>query len=162
MSQVSVRERLDRMRSQSAAHAPSSLQSSAPYSNPARLHEKARTRREKLDKALYLLAQGGIEGHAAYPSLFIKLARKGIILKPLQFWSALGLFLYDFVIFLLVFAFFLYLGGIIGKVPAFVELLLIRGGPDVVLLAISAIAAVITLRFRIQAVRLGLPKWRDL
>ena len=161
MSQDSVRERLDRMRSQTAGRAPSSPHSTAPYSKPTLSLERAKTRREKLDKALYLMAQGGVKGRSAYPPLFDAFAQIGLVFKPLQFWSIWALFIYGFVIgWAGVFAlsFFCLVTGIMPR--AFAHLLQTGiGGVLVFILLLSAFSVALVRR---QAHRCQLPRWEDL
>ena len=122
----------------------------------------ASDRSEKLRRALAVLNERGLAGGEAHAPAFRALAKAGIVVKPLPFWSFLGLFTFAFLLLTT------FIGGpvmlwvasgipLIGAASAIVDL-----GPVPFFAVNAALAVVFAALCRIRARRLGLPAWRDL
>jgi hypothetical protein len=121
----------------------------------------ASTRRDKLRRALAHLERGGVTGARAYAPVFRWLARSGLIVRPLHYWSFLGLTSFGAVVLSALVGGAATLAAAIGAVhrPA---LAVIEAGPVFFLGLVSALSLGFAALHRMQARRIGLPKWRDL
>ncbi|WP_371036659.1 MULTISPECIES: DUF6404 family protein [unclassified Rhodosalinus] len=123
--------------------------------------EPTPNRHEKLRRALAHLERGGVKGAHAYAPAFRSLARAGYILRPLHYWSFLGLTALGF--FMLV----VLIGGTVtvcltmGFVPRPVHRV-VSAGPVVFLGVSVALALVFAAAHKIKARSIRLPKWQDL
>jgi hypothetical protein len=121
----------------------------------------ARDRREKLRRALTHLERGGVTGAHAYAPAFRSLARMGLIVKPLHYWSFPGLTAFGFVMLTTLIGGTVILSLAMGQVPRVVHRI-IEAGP-VVFFGLNAVLAVCFAAIhKLKARRIGLPKWRDL
>jgi hypothetical protein len=122
----------------------------------------ASDRFEKRRRALAVLEQCGLAGSEANAPAFRALAKEGIVVKPLVFWSFPGLFIFAFLLLTT------FLGGpvmlwvasgipLIGAASAIAD-----AGPLPFLAVNAALAVAFAALFRIRARRLGLPAWKDL
>ncbi|MCC1494675.1 DUF6404 family protein [Cognatishimia sp. F0-27] len=121
----------------------------------------ARTRQERLARALDALAREGITGSYAYAPALRGLARMGLIVKPLFFWTPLALFVFGFVLFTSI------MGGTalacmaLGVAPRPVQSM-IALGPDVFLMAMTGLSMLFAGIHYAKARAIRLPRWRDL
>ena len=118
-------------------------------------------RGEHLRRALAALAHGGIKGNAAYAPLFRQLARRGLIIKPLHFWSFVSLVLFGFATITACLALGVGMAIAMDHYPRPIAAML-EAGP-VVFLAISGTLGVLFAAFhKVQARSAALPRWKDL
>ncbi|WP_425052540.1 DUF6404 family protein [Psychromarinibacter sp. S121] len=123
--------------------------------------EPAPNRRARLERALWMLQQGGITGSFAYSPLFRALACVGIIIRPVHFWSPLPLALAFFAALCGIFWVTIQITQTIGVVPRPVARM-IEAGPVVFCCVMGGLSVVYALWHKMQALRIGLPRWRDL
>ncbi len=123
--------------------------------------EKAASRKDRLAIALNLLAQGGVTGNYAYAPAFRGLARAGLIIKPLHYWSFLGLTLFTAILFCVLAALTIIASLLLGVMPRPV-FRMIEAGPVVFFAGNIALSMIFAFIHRFKAKQIGLPKWRDL
>ena len=119
------------------------------------------TRRDRLNRALQILDRNGVRGDWAYSKVFRMLARVGLGPKPLHFWSAPALFFGSFVFFTLL------MGTVIGLAIAMDAVSgpirgAVNAGPVAFFGMMLLMSTGFTVLHRVQARRMGLPRWRDL
>ena len=123
-----------------------------------------RNDRERLHRALAVAAAAGISPAAGFPPFMRALAALGVPVRPLHHKSAFSLFLSGVLLGLCVF------GGVLWLVSA-PDVGAPRRGPVAGLVSLgwagvcamsAAIGLVLAAIIKAQAVRAGLPRWRDL
>lgn len=118
-------------------------------------------RRERLRLALAHLERGGVTGSNAYAPIFRSLARAGMIIRPLHYWSFTGLTVFGFVLLAML------LGGAalaalaLGHVPRPVRAM-IEAGPIVFVGVTLVLSLAFAAIHKIKARQIGLPEWQDL
>ncbi len=151
MPNQSFADRINRInQGQSATHA-----ATAPTPAPSS------GRKAKLQQALHFLGQAGIHGNYAYAPVFRSLAKAGIIIKPMHYWSFVPLTLFSFCLFAFIFGGTTLLCLYLGVVPRPVAGL-IRLGPMANLIIWAMLALGLSGLLKFQAKRARLPKWCDL
>ena len=121
----------------------------------------ATDRREKLRRALSELAGAGIKGNSAYAPLFRKLAGRGLIIKPLHFWSFLPLALFGLVAIGTCLGLGVALAFALGHFPRPV-LALLEAGPGVFLAVTGMLGLMFAAYHKLQVRNANLPRWQDL
>ena len=149
MSQNEFERRLQRLNAQAEPEQPQSA--------PAR----ARTRSERLDRALHALQERGVTGAYAYAPAFRALKAIGLGPRPLHFWSTPGLFIFGFFMVIAIGIFIIALALILGHAPRPVRVML-QTPVEVNLIVCAVLGAAFAAVHRVQANRIGLPRWRDL
>jgi len=119
------------------------------------------SRRERLQNGLILLARAGITGPRAYPGPLHALARRGLILPPLQFWPPTLLLAVFASGGAAIMAAVALLGALTGWLPQSVRMPL-AGGPAIPVLLCLGLGGAMSLQYKSQALRADLPRWRDL
>lgn len=122
---------------------------------------KAGDREEKLSIALEHLEEGGVRGFYAYGPALQGLAKTGLIIKPLHYWSWVGLFIFFMLVLVAVAAFAIVTGLMLGHVPRPV-IAIIEFGPVVFFTGTFVMSFVFTVIYKVKAMQIGLPRWRDL
>ena len=122
---------------------------------------RASNRRDRLQRALWLLQQGGITRSYAYSPLFRGLARIGVIIKPVHFWSPVMLALAFFAVLCGIFWGTILVTQAVGVVARPIARM-IEAGPAVFCVVGGGLSVVFALWHKAQALRIGLPRWRDL
>ena len=127
----------------------------------APLPQKARNRRERLQLALAHLSRAGITGNYAYAPAFRGLAKMGLIMKPLHFWSYAGLVTFSWILFAAIFAGTVVACLLLGVMPSPVRGL-ISAGPTVWVVVNSVMALAFAVLIKAQVKGADLPRWKDL
>lgn len=127
---------------------------------PARVMHRSNNDQDRLVIALGLLKRNGIRIESSYPMVFKWLARSGVVLRPLHFWSLLGLTVLVFCGMSLILAAMVIGSIFLSKTPEPIALLL-SGGPAVFLGLNFLVAAIYATAMKAHARRLGLPRWED-
>jgi hypothetical protein len=122
---------------------------------------KARNRKERIAKALLLLEREGIAGSTAYSPVFRGLRAVGLGPKPFFWWNPIGLTLFMFVFFVVLFAGALVLSLALGVMPRPIRGM-VEAGPTFFFALNGVLAIAFTVYHKITAIRLALPRWRDL
>ena len=130
--------------------------------SPRRASAPAQGRKAKLPRALSLLDRAGIRGNYAYAPAFRALARLGLIVKPLHFWSPLPLVLFGFAVISACMGLGIGLSLVMFDHPPRVVQRIIESGP----LAFFAVNAVLGVGFALlhwwQARQAALPRWAEI
>ena len=128
---------------------------------PRPMPSPAPDRREKLRRALLHLERGGVTGSRAHAPAFRSLARAGLIVRPLHYWSFPGLTAFGFVMLAVLLGGAAVVAVALGHVPRPVRAM-IEAEPVVFLAVAFALAVVFAGIHKGKARRIGLPAWRDL
>lgn len=120
-----------------------------------------RSRRHKVQRALWHLEQGGITGAHAYAPLFRALARIGFAPKPLFYWGWVPLFLFGFMLFTSLMGLAVVLSLLLGVMPRPI-MTMIEAGPTVFFSLMAVMALAFTAYHKVKATALELPRWRDI
>ena len=152
MSSTDFNERLARLQKKGAPDGPN---------GPAGGGPSGGDRKAKLARALFYLDRGGIRGNYAYAPAMRALARRGIIVTPLHYWSWPGLFALFVVIMCLVGAASLGANAAFGPLRGPIRGM-IEAGPVVFAGLTTVLAIGFATLHKVQAARIGLPRWRDL
>ena len=118
-------------------------------------------RREKLRRALVHLERGGVTGSLAYAPAFRSLARAGVIIRPLHYWSFMGLTAFAFVMLTTLVGGAALIAVAVGQVLRPVRAV-IEAGPIVFLGVTLTLSLAFAAIHKIKARQIDLPGWRDL
>ena len=154
MPQDDFQRRLERLNARTTSPEPSPAAATSPW-------EPATTRKEKLHRALSLLAQNGVKGAYAYSPIFRGLARIGLPPKPMFFWSPIALVLFGWALFIV----FMGGGGLVaiamGQVSGPVRGM-VDAGPAAFFSLTGVMSVLLAAWHKLRARQMGLPRWRDL
>ncbi len=116
---------------------------------------------DRLRRALLHLERGGVTGSHAYAPVFRSLARAGIIVPPLHYWSLPGLTAFAFVMLTVLVGCAAMIAVATGHPPVAVRAM-IGAGPLVFVAVMLALSVGFAWLHHRKAQRIGLPLWRDL
>jgi hypothetical protein len=153
MSDSNLEARLSRLNAQAAAVQKKARQ-------PVRM-DRHHKRRERLARALNLLAEAGIRGNYAYPLPFYWLSRFGYILKPLHYRSWTGLTIFWLAVFTVLFLGLIQLANLIGYMPGPLARV-VQVGPAMLLSVNIGLSVTLAAIYKRKAESIGLPRWREL
>jgi hypothetical protein len=123
--------------------------------------EKAGNRRERLAIALAHLERAGVQGDYAYSKAFRGLSEMGLIMKPLHYWSILGLMVFGFIVFSAIFYGVVFMCSVLDHYPRPVRGMM-EAGPVVMFVVNIVLSIAFAAINKAKAVSIGLPKWKDL